>query len=209
MSYMWSFYSFDYDKFESVLAHSRRKVVDAVIDEMRQLKFDPKEVERHARIGEQLIETGFSYDGRPARDLNIIDRFVCDLFYTFAGEINSEPESTEFLSPGVTCDFPPLLQKRFWWSRPKPIPAEKREYHYLPFFTHCGRRLGQQNPSHCEYIAFNPEETRQLKEEVEKFLASPGGHDLNADNFNNISNDLLGPVSSAVGKEKSLLAKLS
>lgn len=209
MSYNWSFHSFDYDRFESALIHSRRKIVGAVIDEMRQFNFGPDEIERYSRAGRRLIESGFSYAGWAASDFEIVDRFVFNLFHTCAEEINFEPESSAFLSPYLTSDFPSHLQKRFFWSRPEPIPAENREYVFLPFFTHNGRRLGEQLPSDCEYVALDLHETRLLRAEIERFLSSADGHALDARFDNSIRNDFLGPVTAAIRKGKALHAQVS
>ncbi|MEL7486065.1 MAG: hypothetical protein AAGJ87_02490, partial [Pseudomonadota bacterium] len=115
-----------------------------------------------------------------------------------------------FLSPGVTSELPShLAPTKFFWSRPKPIDAEHREYAYLPLFTHYGRRLGEQTPSSCEYVALDAQETVELRREIEKFLTTPDGAALNRAFDNAIQNDFLGPAASAVKKEKSLHAQVS
>lgn len=209
MSYNWSFHSFDYDKLEHALLHSREKVVDAVLNEMRLFDCDPVDIERHAQVGKRLVDSGFSYDGWPTGDFKVIDRFVFDLFHVCASDIDFEPESVEFLSPSATVELPSFFQRRFFWSRPRPIPAESRDYFYLPFFQHNGRRLGEEIPADCEYIALDLQETHLLKRELEKFLASPEGQELDLLYDNNIRNDFLGPVLSAVSKGKALHGQLS
>ncbi|MBC7770174.1 MAG: hypothetical protein H7124_15425 [Phycisphaerales bacterium] len=183
--------------------------MDAVVNEMRELDFKPDVIERYVRVGKRVVESGFAYDRRPSGDLKFIDQFVFELFHVCASEIDSQPESPEFLSPRVTAELPSYFQKQFFWSRPKPIPAADRDYIYLPFFHHAGRRLGQQVPSACEYIALELIETQALKDELEKFLASSEGEQLDALYPNTIRKDFLGPVLSALGKGKALLAKLS
>ncbi len=209
MSYNWSFHSFDYGKLEHVLTHSREKVVNAVVNEMRELNFKPDVIERYVRVGKSAVDSGFTYAGRPGSDLKVIDRFVFELFHVCASDIDSQPESPEFLSPTVTGELPSYFQKQFFWSRPKPIAAADRDYTYLTFFHHAGRRLGEQTPSACEYIALDLRETELLKNELEKFLASSEGEQLDALYPGTIQKDFLGPVLSALGKGKALYAKLS
>ena len=209
MSYHWSFYSFDYGKLADALTHSREKVVNAVVNEMRELNFKPDVIERYVRVGKGVVESGFTYAGRPKGDLKFIDQFVCELFQVCASDIDSEPESPEFLSPSVTAELPGYFQKQFFWSRPKPIRAAGRDYTYLAFFHHAGRRLGEPTPSACEYIALDLRETGELKNELEKFLGSSEGEQLDALYPNTIRKDFLGPVLSAIGKGKALYARLS
>ncbi len=209
MSYNWSFHSFDYEKFQYALAHSRRKVVDALVDELRASNNRSSDTERCARVGDRLVEQGFRYEGWPAGELKIVDSFVTHLFYSCADEIESQPESPEFLSPNVTAEFPTNVQKRTFWGRPKPVPAKTREYVYLPLFAESGRRLGQQVSFPCEYIILDAQETRSLRSEIEKFLASPGGQLLESEYLDSIQKDFLGPVASAVRKNKSFYARLS
>jgi hypothetical protein len=163
MSYNWSFYSFDYGKLAHALTHSREKVVNAVVNEMRELNFKPDIIQRYVRVGKRLVDSGFAHDGQPSGDFKFIDQFIFELFHVCASDIDREPESSEFLSPRVTAELPSYFQKQFFWSRPKPIPAADRDYIYLPFFHHSGRRLGEQVPSACEYIALDLRETHLLK----------------------------------------------
>jgi len=207
MSYNWSFHSFDYAKFEHALTHSREKVVNAVVDEMRELDFKPNAIEPYIRVGRRVIESGFTYAGQPKGDLKYIDRFVSELFHVCGSEIDIQPESPEFLSPNVTAELPSDSQKQFFWSRPK--PSTEREYTYLPFFQHAGRRLGEQAPSACEYVALDLRETELLKNELEKFLASADGEQLDALHPNIIRRDFLGAVLTTIGKGKALHAQLS
>lgn len=209
MSYNWSFHSFDYDKFENALVHSRRKIVDAVIAEMRAFDNNPKATARHARIGEKLAGFGFSYEGWKESDFKSIDRFIFDLFHVCGAEISLQPESPEFLSPHVTSDLPTELTKRFIWSQPELLPAEQRTYRYLPFFALAGRRLGQQSPSPCEYVVLDPRETELLKAEIEKYLLTAEGEAHDAGCYNAIRKDFLGPVASTIRKRKALHAQLS
>lgn len=209
MSYNWSFHSFDYDKFEHALLHSREKVVDAVLSEIRQFTYDPVDFERHAQVGKRLVASGFAYGGWPTADFKIIDRFIFDFFHVCAADINFEPESPEFLSPSATVELPSFFQRRFFWSRPRPIPADKRDYFYLPFFQHGGRRLREEISADCEYIALDLQETHLLKRELEKFLASPEGQELDLLHGNNVRNGFLEPVLSATSKGKALHGQLS
>lgn len=209
MSYNWSFHSFDYARFQQALTHSRQAMIDAVIREMRAFDDDPKFIERHVRVGQRLVENGFSYAGCPKAELEVVDRFVFEIFHVFSQEIGFEPESPEFLSPRVTSEFPSGVEKRFFWSRPKPVPADRRAYEYLPIFTHFGRRLGEQAPSPCEYVVLDPEETRRLKGEIETFLRTPEGGQLDAFYDNAIEKDFLVPVDVAIRKGKALHAQAS
>ena len=209
MSYNWSFHSFDYGKLVHAMTHSREKVVNAVVNEMRELNFKPDVIERYVRVGKRVVDSGFTYAGRPKGDLKFIDQFVFELFHVCASDINREPESPEFLSPRVTAELPSYFQKQFFWSRPKPIHAANRDCTYLTFFHHAGRRLGEQTPSACEYIALDLRETELLKNELEKFLASSEGEQLDALYPNTVQKDFLGPVLSALGKGKALYARLS
>lgn len=208
MSYNWSFHSFDYGKFEHALAHSRAKVVNAVVDEMREVGFKASAIEPYVRVGKRVVESGFTYAGQPSGDLKYIDQFVFEIFRVCAADIDSTPESPEFLSPRVTSELP-SFPKQFFWSRPKPNPAADGEYAYLPFFNHAGRRLGEHSPFACEYIVLKLREVELLKGELEKFLASSEGEELEALHPNIIRKDLLGPVLSALGKGKALVGKLS
>lgn len=209
MSYSWSFYSFDSGKLAHALTHSREKVVNAVVNEMRDSNFKPGVIERYVRVGKRVAESGFTYAGLPKDDLKFIDHLVLELFHVCASDIESEPESPEFLSPNVTAELPGYFQKQSFWSRPKPILPAYRQYTYLPFFHHAGRRLGEQAPSACEYVVLDSRETVMLKNELEKFLASPEGEQLEALYINTLRNDFLGPVLSAIGKGKALYARLS
>jgi len=209
MSYNGSFHSFDCGKLEHALTHAREKVVNAVVNEMRELNFKPDVVERCVRVGKRVVESGFTYAGQPKGDLKVIDHFVSELFYLCASDIDSVPESPEFLSPRITAELPSYFQKSFFWSRPKPIPAADSDYICLTFFHHAGRRLGEQTPSACEYIALDLRETELLKNELEKFLSSSEGEQLDALYPNTIRKDFLGPVLSALGKGKALYARLS
>ena len=184
-------------------------MVSAVVNEMRELNFKPDLIERYVRVGKQVVESGFTYAGRPKSDLKVIDQFIFELFHVCASDIDGQPESPEFLSPRVTGELPSYFQKQFFWSPPKPIPAADRDYTYLTFFHHAGRRLGEQTPSACEYIALDLRETELLKNEIEKFLASSEGEQLDALYPDTIRKDFLGPVLSAIGKGKALHARLS
>lgn len=209
MSYNWSFHSFDSGKLEHTLAHARERVVNAVVGEMRELGFKPNVIEQYVRVGKRALDSGFVYAGQPNSDLKVIDHFVFELFHICASDIDSVPESPEFLSPAITAELPSYFEKKSFWSRPKPIPEADRDYAYLPFFHHSGRRLGEQVPSACEYIAFDLRETQALKSELEKFLASSHGEELDGLYPDTLRRDLLGPVASAVGKGKSFYARLS
>ncbi|MEZ5973038.1 MAG: hypothetical protein R3C31_14605 [Hyphomonadaceae bacterium] len=183
--------------------------MNAVVNEMRELNFKPDVVERYVRVGKSVVDSGFTYAGQSKGDLKFIDQFVFELFHVCASDIDSQPESPEFLSPSVTGELPTYFQKQFFWSRPKPIPTAARDYTYLTFFHHAGRRLGEQTPSACEYIALDLRETELLKDELERFLASSEGEQLDALYPGTIRNDFLGPVLSALGKGKALHARLS
>ncbi len=210
MSYNWCFHSFDYRAFKHALSQSRQKVVDDVIGEITEFGDYPQdEVRRYERIGERIVSSGFSYDGCDEADTKIMDRFIFDMFHTFGDEISFEPESSEFLSPYASADLPSHLYKKHFWSRPKPIETADREYFYLPFFTHLGRRLGQSEPSECEYVALEPAEVLSLRREIEKFLATPEGKALDASYDENLSRDFLEPVRSVLKKRKALHAQVS
>ncbi|MEM7613038.1 MAG: hypothetical protein AAF270_15240 [Pseudomonadota bacterium] len=79
----------------------------------------------------------------------------------------------------------------------------------MPFFTHLGRRLGQDLPSGCEYVALNTTEVAATEKELVKFLGTPHGRALDASNDENISRDFLGPVRSALKKGRALHAQVS
>lgn len=209
VSYNWSFYSLDCEKLAYALTHSREKVVNALVNQMRELNLKPNVLERYVRIGKQVVESGFTYAGAPNVDLKFIDQFVLELFHTSASEIDSEPESLDFLSPRVTAELPCYFQRPFFWSRPKPALAPDRKYTYLTFFPHAGRRLGEQTPSACEYVVLDLRETGLLKSELKRFLGSSEGEELDALYPDSIRRDLLGPVLSAIGKGKGLYAQLS
>ncbi len=210
MSYNWCFHSFDHDKFERALIESRQIIVDEVITEINQFgDYSSDEIAQHEHIGRRILAQGIVYDGLDKADTTIMDRFAFDAFHALDAEIAFTPESSEFLSPYVTADLPSHLVKKHFFSRARPIPESEREYFYLPFFTHLGRRLGQNVPSDCEYVALNPSEVGAIEKELEKFLATDEGRALNATNDENLSRDFLGPVRSALSKGRALHAQVS
>ena len=209
MSYMWSIYSYDFIKFEEVLKHKREKFVFGVLAEMAEFGDPPAEIEPYKRIGAFIVENGFTYAGHSKADAKIIDRFAFDLFHHCGQDIDKEGESYEFLSPRSTAEFPSNFRKKFFWSKRQPIPKNEREYFILPLFEACGRRLGETDGSHCEYLALNHEETAQLKNELEKFLAIPDGKEANEFCDRDIEENLLVPTQEILNKGKCLQAQLS
>ena len=210
MSYNWCFHSFDNDKFERALVESRQTIVDHVISEISEFgDYSADEITQHKRIGQMILSKGIDYNELNKTDTKLMDRFAFDAFHAFGDAIDFTPESSEFLSPYVTSDLPSHLFKKHFFSRAKPIPASEREYFYLPFFTHLGRRLGQDVPSECQYVALNPKEVAAIEKELVTFLATDDGRALDESNDENISNDFLGPVRSALAKGRALHAQVS
>ncbi|MEL7296903.1 MAG: hypothetical protein AAGJ86_04525 [Pseudomonadota bacterium] len=210
MSYNWCFHSYDDDAFEKALIHDRQRIVDAVLNEIgKSGGYPAKEIQQYERIAGHITARGFDYQGLAKADLPIMDRFVFDAFHTLGADISFTPESHEFLSPYVTTDLPSHLHKKHFFSKPKPIPAAEREYLYLPIFTHFGRRLDEEDPSECEYVALSVTEVASIEQELVKFLATPDGQALDEANDNNLSNDFLKPVQSALKKGKALHAQVS
>lgn len=210
MSYNWCFHSFDHDAYVHALTHARNKIIDSVIDENNQFgDYPPAEMQRYQQVGAQILERGFRYDGLNKTETKIMDRYVFDSFHVLGDEIAFQPESHEFLSPYATSDLPSHLFRKRFWSRPQPIPKSEREYTYLPFFTHLGRRLNQDVPSECEYIALQQTEVVALEQELVKFLATDEGKVLDASYDGNLTNDFLGPVRTVLGKNRALHAQVS
>ena len=210
MSYNWCFHSYDDDAFEQALTHDRQRIVDTVLNEIGESGgYSPKEIQHYERIADTIATQGFNYQGLAESDLPIMDRFVFDAFHTLGADIAFSPESHEFLSPYVAADLPSHLFKKHFFSRAKPIPPTEREYLYLPFFAHLGRRLGETTPSECEYVALNVSEVAHIEKELVKFLATPDGQALDQSNHETLSKDFLGPDRSAMKKGKALHAKVS
>lgn len=210
MSYNWCLHSFDYEAFVCALLNERQRIVDSVLDEINEFGGYPAvDVERHDRVGRLIVTQGFDYDRLDDTDYTVMDRFVFDAFHTLDDDIDFSPESSEFLSPYVTSDLPSHLYRKRFFSRPKPIPESEREYLYLPFFRHLGRRWRQNMPSDCEYVALDPSEVAAIEKELVKFLATPEGKNLDESNDKNISRDFLEPVRSVLAQGKALHAQVS
>ncbi|MEL7311178.1 MAG: hypothetical protein AAFN07_06705 [Pseudomonadota bacterium] len=210
MSYNWCLHSFRYDKYVDALAEQRQRIVDAVLDEVNESDgYAATEVQRYIVVGREIIASGFSYDGLDATDTKVMDRFVFDSFHTLGDSIDFAPLSSEFLSPYVTSDLPSHLFKKHFFSRSRPIPEADREYFLLPFFTHLGRRLGQDMPSDCEYVALEPAEVVAIEKELVKFLGTDEGRSLDQSSDNNLSRDFLEPVRSALEAGCALHAQVS
>lgn len=162
MSIAWSFYSFDWSRWQSIFGGGGEDAERCVVESVTWDEGIYKDVDAAVRIARQIVASGLSYEGLSPPEAKTLDKIVAGFFCPEGLEecLGFEYESPDGLSLNIVNE---LIARR-----------ASAEFPFLSLLT-TGRRLngGGIPDVYSRYLILTQEEVSQLRAETEHLLHDP------------------------------------
>jgi hypothetical protein len=162
LSIMWSFYSFDWSRWQSIFGSGTEDAKRCVVESVTWDEGGYEDPDAVVRIARQIVTRGFSYEGLSPAEANMLDKAVMGFFCSEGLEecLGFAYESPDGLHLSVVKE---LIAR-----------GNGDELPFLSLLT-TGRRLNGRSVPEVDsrYLILTPDEVSQLRAETQHLLEGP------------------------------------